>query len=125
MVSTFNYTNLKNTATNLIAKFGQVATFRKVTVGTYNTATGKVTNTTSDTSVKIVLLDYNMALKNKPDSLVKDNDRKVLMAASSIAVNPSTNDLIIIGSDTYTITSIPEILNPGGTVLMYEFHVRK
>jgi hypothetical protein len=122
---TFNYAALATTAKNLIANFGQAATYTQTTAGAYNTATGKVTNTPVNTSVKAVLLDYNKSLTNNPGSLIKDGDRKVLIAGTSLASAPGTTDTVTIAGETFVVVSAPVVLNPGGTVLLYELHVRK
>lgn len=121
---TYDYTGLKDTASRLVQDKGQTVIYKRIS-SAYNTATGSTTKTTTTYSLVAVVLDYSMAIKSKADSLVKVNDRKVLVAAKDLAVTPTTNDLITIGGVDYTVIAVPKIYNPGGTALLYELHVRK
>lgn len=119
-----NYIGLQNTTSRLIQANGQSVTFKQV-VSAYDTTTGKTTQTINSSVVKAVVLNYRMDEINQPNSLVKENDRRVLLAAKDLNVTPSVKDKLVIASDEYTIVGVPKMVNPGGIPLVYELHVRK
>jgi hypothetical protein len=53
--------SLEKVAGTVIAKFGGDVTVRYVSTGSYNATTGAIAETTSDTDVKGVLEDVNVA----------------------------------------------------------------
>lgn len=114
------YTKLQATATKLLTSKGQLCTLRKQTSGAYNPATGTSTQTTADTFIVGVLLNYNKSLTSQPDSLVLATDRKAIIQGT---VNPDVDDLLIFNSVSYRIVAV-KTLNPAGTTVISECQVR-
>lgn len=120
----FDYSKSAATALRLLTKFGRDATVRKVTEGTYNTATGTVTNTNAETTVKCVDLDF----KDKGNGSqyftdnVQANDRYALVSAGVDSIDVS--DLLIIGGVTWNIINV-KTLAPAGVNVLFTLHIRK
>ena len=92
---------LKKVLTN--KKLSADITFRSVSAGSYNTTTGVITETNTDTSIKGVLEDINLREINE---LIEATDKKIQIAAASLSSTPTTKDKVIVGSVTYSIIRI-------------------
>tara|TARA_R100000329_G_C7448770_1_gene157894 strand:- start:22 stop:372 length:351 start_codon:yes stop_codon:yes gene_type:complete len=92
---------LKKVLTN--KKLAADITFRSVSAGSYNTTTGVITETNTDTTIKGVLEDINLREVNE---LIEATDKKIQIAAASLSSTPTTKDKIIVGSVTYSIIRI-------------------
>ena len=92
---------LKKVSTN--KKLSADITFRSVSAGSYNTTTGVITETNTDTSIKGVLEDINLREVNE---LIEATDKKIQIAAASLSSTPTTKDKVIVGSITYSIIRI-------------------
>ena len=115
-----DYVKSAATATRLITKFGQSATLRHYTIGTYSTATGLNTVTTSDVTAKAALFDFAQGQTLQAGNLIQAGDKQALMAVTQ---TPAMQDHVIVGSKEYVILSIGEV-NPAGTVCLYDLHLR-
>jgi len=93
---------------------------RRITLGTYNTTTGVIAETTSDTTVKGVIDDVN---DREVNDLIQVNDRKCLISAASVSNIPTTTDRIIYSSVNYQIISVKTIFQ-AGVDLAYELILR-
>ena len=117
----FNYTDILNTATTLIAASGRNVTYQSLDKGGYDAATDTVSgNGYTNTTIKAVILGINVFKTD--ESTLQRGDRIALISASSIT--PNEKDKIIDGSATYQIVSIEEV-NPGDTAVIYKLQVRK
>ena len=92
---------LKKVLTN--KKLAADITFRSVSAGSYNTTTGVITETNTDTTIKGVLEDINLREVNE---LIEATDKKIQIAAASLSSTPTTKDKVIVGSITYSIIRI-------------------
>ena len=92
---------LKKVLTN--KKLAADITFRSVAAGSYDTTTGVIAETNTDTSMKGVLEDINLREVNE---LIESTDKKIQIAAASLSSTPTTKDKIIVGSVTYSIIRI-------------------
>ena len=92
---------LKKVLTN--KKLSAKITFRSVSAGSYNTTTGVITETNTDTTIKGVLEDINLREVNE---LIEATDKKIQIAAASLSSTPTTKDKVIVGSVTYSIIRI-------------------
>jgi hypothetical protein len=111
---------LRKVASKLMAKFGGVATIRRVTTGAYNTSTGTVTETTTDTVVRGVLEDVNLREVN---DLIQSGDKRLLIAAADIANPPTTADEVLISSVTHQVSEVRTI-EQDNTAITYELILR-
>ena len=78
-------------------------TFRYVSAGSYNTTTGIITETNTDTSIRGILEDIN---NREVNELIEATDKKINIAAASLSSTPTTKDKVIVGSVTYSIIRI-------------------
>ena len=92
---------IKKVLTN--KKLSADITFRSVSAGSYNTTTGVITETNTDTTIKGVLEDINLREVNE---LIEATDKKIQIAAASLSSTPTTKDKVIVGSVTYSIIRI-------------------
>jgi len=111
---------LRKVASKLMAKFGGVATIRRVTVGAYNTTTGAATETTTDTTVRGVLEDVNLRQAN---DLIQAGDKRLMIAAADLASVPTTADRVIISSRSLQIIEVRTI-EQDNTAITYELILR-
>ena len=78
-------------------------TFRSVSAGSYNTTTGVITETNTDTSIRGILEDIN---NREVNELIEATDKKINIAAASLSSTPTTKDKVIVGSVTYSIIRV-------------------
>ena len=97
---------LRKVASKLMAKFGGVATIRRVTPGVYNPTTGTASETTADTAVRGVLEDVNVREVN---DLIQSGDKRLTVAAADVAAVPSTADRVLIGGVTHQIIRVTTV----------------
>jgi hypothetical protein len=113
-------TSLQNVASKVLAKLGGDVTIRTITLSSYNTTTGAVTETTSDTEVKGVLEDVNIREVNE---LVQAGDKKLIVAAKDLAATPTTVDKVLINSVVHQIIRI-QTIEQDNTAITYEIILR-
>lgn len=99
---------VRSSAASAFAAIGdipEVVTYRRRTATTYNTTTGGVANTTSDTaSVEMVLTDPTKDDQAKPaatglkEPRSESYDRKGILLQTSIAFRPEQEDLVVLSS---------------------------
>ena len=97
---------LRKVASKLMARFGGEAIIRRVTPGVYNTTTGTVSETTSDTELRGVLEDVNLREVN---DLIQAGDKRLIVAAADTAAPPTMADRVIIGSRTLQVIQVRTI----------------
>jgi len=97
---------LRKVASKLMAKFGGVATLRRVTPGVYNPTTGTVSESISDITVRGVLEDINLREVN---DLIQAGDKRLLIAAADTAAPPTTADRVIIAGRTLQVIQVRTI----------------
>lgn len=112
--------SLRKIASKLTSKFGGDATIRIVTVGAYNASTGVIAETTADVSIKGVLDAVNAREVNE---LVQASDKKLMIAATDLALAPSTADKVLISNVTHDIIKV-QIIEQDNTAIVYELILR-
>ena len=90
--------------------------FRRLTPGTYNTATGVVKSSKIDETIKGV---FQSISDREVNDLVQSSDRKCLISAASVSNVPTTKDQIIYGGIIYQIISV-ETVSQAGIDLNYD-----
>jgi len=113
-------TPLRKVASKVMAKFGGEVTIRTITTGAYNTATGAITETTSDNAIKGVLQDVNAREVNE---LIQAGDKRLLIAAADTAAVPTTRDRVVISSVIYQVIRVTTI-EQDNTAITYELILR-
>lgn len=117
------YSDLAADSLSLLTEFGRDITRIAYTPGTYDPATGLSTPTTSSTTRKGAAFDFNTLSSGTQfvrGTLVEVGDKQLLVDAAA-AIN--IEDKFTVGSITYQIISVGEV-NPAGTVVLYDLHVR-
>jgi hypothetical protein len=97
---------LRKVASKLMAKFGGVATIRRVQTGVYNATSGTISETSVDTTVRGVLQDVNLREVNE---LIQAGDKRLLIAAADLTSAPTTADRVIISGRTQQVIQVRTI----------------
>ena len=102
------------------AVLGGDVTIRFVTGGTYNTTTGAVTETESDTAIKGVVSEVALREANE---LIQAGDKKLTVAAKELSTAPETKDRVVISSIVYQIIQV-ETIEQANDAIIYELILR-
>ena len=94
---------LKKAASSIVNKLGGNITYRRVQTGIYNTSTGKISETLTDSTIKGVI---DSVSKTEVNDLISQQDKKLTIAAASITFTPTNNDRVIIADTEYKVISI-------------------
>ena len=113
-------TALRKAASKLMAKFGGVATIRRITIGAYDPATGTAAETTADSVVRGVLEDIT---KREGNHLIQSGDKRLMVAAADLANAPTTADRVIIGGRSLQVIQVRTI-EQDNTAITYELMLR-
>lgn len=113
-------TALRKAASKLMAKFGGVATIRRITIGAYDPATGTAAETTADSVVRGVLEDIT---KREVNDLIQSGDKRLMVAAADLANAPTTADRVIIGGRSLQVIQVRTI-EQDNTAITYELMLR-
>ncbi len=119
-MASFNYARSRSTAERLIAKFGQSATLRRTTPGngpSYNPGT-----VTTDYACTVKVGSYALSLQD--GTLIKADDKKVMLSTAGLSVVPTTSDQLIINGDLHTIVTVMPT-DGAGSAVMYTCQARR
>jgi hypothetical protein len=97
---------LRKVASKLMARFGGVATLRRVAPSIYNPTTGTAAETITDTELRGVLEDVNLREVN---DLIQAGDKRLTIAAADTAAPPTTADRVIIGGRSLQVIEVRTI----------------
>lgn len=111
---------LRKVASKLMARFGGVATIRRITIGSYDPATGTAAETTADTSVRGVLEDVS---RREVNDLIQAGDKRLMVAAADLANAPTTADRVIISSRSLQVIEVRTI-EQDNIAITYELILR-
>jgi hypothetical protein len=112
--------SLRKVASKVVSKFGGDVTVRIVTGGSYNTTTGAITESESDSTVKGVLSDVSLREVNE---LIQAGDKRLLIAASAVTTAPETKDRVVIGGVVHQVIQV-NITEQANTAIVYELILR-
>lgn len=79
-------------------------TYRHITPGAYNPATGTQTPTVTTQSVSVLLVDY--ATREIDGQVIQPGDQKALCPQSYLSPAPALLDEIVVGSDTWAVVRV-------------------
>lgn len=113
-------TALRKAASKLMAKFGGVATIRRITIGAYDPATGTAAETTADSVVRGVMEDVT---KREVNDLIQSGDKRLMVAAADLANAPTTADRVIIGGRSLQVIQVRTI-EQDNIAITYELMLR-
>ena len=111
---------LRKVASKVVSKFGGDVTVRIVTGGSYNTTTGTITESESDSTVKGVLSDISLKEVNE---LIQAGDKRLLIAAAAVSTAPETKDRVVISSVVHQVIQV-NITEQANTAIVYELILR-
>ena len=112
--------SLARVASNVLKQFGGDVTVRYVTAGGYNTTTGAITESESDTTIKGILEDVNLREVNE---LVQAGDKRLTVAADGLTTLPETKDRIVISGVVHQIIRV-ETTEQDNTAITLELILR-
>ena len=111
---------LKKAASKTLSKLGGDVTIRRVSTGSYNTTTGAITETTSDTTIKGSLNNVN---RSEVNDLIESQDKILTISAGDITFVPTTKDRVVISSVEFKIISI-SVNEQNNTPISFELVLR-
>ena len=111
---------LKKAASKPLSKLGGDVTIRRVSTGSYNTTTGAITETTSDTTIKGVLDNVS---RSQVNDLIESQDKILTISANDITFVPTTKDRVVISSVEFKIISI-SVNEQNNTPISFELVLR-
>ncbi len=112
--------SLARVASNGLKQFGGDVTVRYVTAGAYNTTTGVITESESDTTVPGILEGVSL---NEVNDLVQAGDKRLTVAADDLATAPETKDRVVIGGVVHQIIRV-ETQEQDNTAITHELILR-
>ena len=111
---------LKKAASKTLSKLGGDVTIRRVSTGSYNTTTGAITETTSDTTIKGLLDNVS---RSQVNDLIESQDKILTISANDITFVPTTKDRVVISSVEFKIISI-SVNEQNNTPISFELVLR-
>lgn len=112
--------SLEKVAGNVIDALGADVTIRYVTAGSYNTTTGAITETTSDTAIKGVVQAIS---QREVNDLIQASDKRLIVAAKELATAPETKDRVVISTVVHQIIQV-QTVDQDNTAITYELVLR-
>jgi hypothetical protein len=118
------YDRMAATALRLITQYGLTITLRTVTPGGYDPELGETTpEIVAEQVGQGILIDFT-GLEFQSNSLIKQGDKKLKLAAKGLTSAPSLLSKVIADGKTWSIVPPLKEVNPAGTPLLYELQVR-
>jgi len=118
------YDDMAVMALDMIAEFGQPVTIRAITVGEYDPEAGSAPpDSTKEQTAQGILLDFT-GQEFQNNSLIKQGDKKLKIAAQGLEWVPDLLNKVIIQGRTWSIVPPLKEVNPAGTPILYELQVR-
>lgn len=114
-------TQLRPLARRLIAERGKPMTLRRLEPATYSAATGTVTATQTDHAIAAVVEDYG---GHQIQGLVRQGDRRVLLAADGLAIVPRPGDQIVLDGEVFTAVRVEGTFS-GALPALYALQIRR
>lgn len=88
---------------------GRTLTIRKRTTGTYDPDTGvSAPSNNGDYAFTGTIIDYRDSLKD--GDRIRQGDRKIIVSAFNLAVEPNQKDQILDGATIYNVLSVHKIV---------------
>ena len=118
------YDDMAGVALELIAEFGQAVILREVIPGEYDPETGQTAPDQAREQIgQGIMADFS-GLEFQNNSLIKQGDKKLKLAASGLRWAPSLMSKVVVQGVTWAIVPPLKEINPAGTPLLYELQVR-
>lgn len=118
------YDEMAVMALEMITEFGQPVTIRNIKPGEYDPESGSAgPDTVIEQTAQGILLDFT-GLEFQNNSLIKQGDKKLKVAAQGLAWVPDLLNKVVIQGRTWSIIPPLKEINPAGTPILYELQVR-
>ena len=118
------YDEMAVMALEMITEFGQPVTISKTESGEYDPDIGgEAPGATFAQIAQGILLDFT-GLEFQNNSLIKQGDKKLKIAAQGLAWVPGLLDKVVAQGRTWSIVPPLKEINPAGTPILYELQVR-
>jgi len=118
------YDEMAVMALEMITEFGQPVTISKTEQGEYDPEQGgEVPGATVEQIAQGILLDFT-GLEFQNNSLIRQGDKKLKIAAQGLAWVPGLLDKVVAQGRTWSIVPPLKEINPAGTPILYELQVR-
>jgi len=118
------YDEMAVMALEMITEFGQPVTISKTESGEYDPEIGgEVPGATVEQIAQGILLDFT-GQEFQNNSLIKQGDKKLKIAAQGLAWVPGLLDKVVAQGRTWSIVPPLKEVNPAGTPILYELQVR-
>ncbi len=118
------YDEMAVMALEMISEFGQPVTISKTESGEYDPDIGgEAPGATVDQTAQGILLDFT-GLEFQNNSLIRQGDKKLKIAAQGLAWVPDLLDKVVVQGRTWSIVPPLKEINPAGTPILYELQVR-
>lgn len=101
----------------MIIRHGLNATYHVINQGTYNPATGSVSNTETSKTIKVYKKHITANQYNYPNLIGKEL-AEFYVASDALSSRPKVNDAITFNGDKYRITEFREH-SAGGIICLY------
>jgi len=112
--------SLEKVAGSVIDALGADVTIRYVTAGSYNTTTGVIAETTSDTAIKGVVQNIRQSEVN---DLIQASDKRLIVPAKELGTAPETKDRVVISTVVHQIIEV-QTIDQDNTAITYELILR-
>ena len=112
--------SFRKVSSTVIGKLGGDVTFKRITHGSYDTATGSISESITSTTIKGILQNVN---QREINDLIKENNKILTIAAKDLAHTPTTRDRVLIASIEYQIIRINTDENDNENI-KYEIYLR-
>ncbi|OIN45979.1 hypothetical protein [Pseudomonas costantinii] len=118
------YDEMAVMALDMITEFGQPVTISKTVPGEYDPDIGgDAPGATVEQTAQGILLDFT-GLEFQNNSLIRQGDKKLKIAAQGLAWVPGLLDKVVAQGRTWSIVPPLKEVNPAGTPILYELQVR-
>ncbi|WP_017479629.1 hypothetical protein [Pseudomonas sp. PAMC 26793] len=118
------YDEMAVMALEMITEFGQPVTISKTVPGEYDPETGgEAPGAAVEQTAQGILLDFT-GQEFQNNSLIKQGDKKLKIAAQGLAWVPGLLDKVVVQGRTWSIIPPLKEVNPAGTSILYELQVR-
>ncbi|WP_085731202.1 MULTISPECIES: hypothetical protein [unclassified Pseudomonas] len=118
------YDEMAVMALEMITEFGQPVTISKTEPGEYDPDIGgESPGATIEQTAQGILLDFT-GQEFQNNSLIKQGDKKLKIAAQGLEWVPDLLNKVIIQGRTWSIVPPLKEVNPAGTPILYELQVR-
>ena len=118
------YDEMAVMALEMITEFGQPVTISKTEPGEYDPETGgESPGTTIEQTAQGILIDFT-GQEFQNNSLIKQGDKKLKIAAQGLEWVPDLLNKVIIQGRTWSIVPPLKEINPAGAPILYELQVR-